>query len=181
MGLLVTSGQKEAAWAAHDKTLWFKFLKVVSIKTEVCSVFRAFSLNISEMNRWSIPVSHTLLRTKGQCLWQHLGMAPLMPTTFQVMGSWQNKRTAAESTRSTGNFTGNFYGWRGFLEREHTFKIVFQLISTKKCPIPKATLNFSASLADFARPTGWIECTTSVYYKGVLLKDAQLGVLSWQR
>lgn len=56
-----------------------------------------------------------------------------------------------QSQQSTGNFTGRFYGWRSFLEREYTFKIGFPLISTKNCPVPKATLNFSESLAQLCK------------------------------
>lgn len=34
-----------------------------------------------------ILVSHTLLRAKGQCPPQHLGLAPIMFITFQVTAS----------------------------------------------------------------------------------------------
>lgn len=72
--------------------------------------------------------------------------SPYFPGHGEIL---KHKRT--KSQQSTGNFTGRLYGWRSFLEREHTFKTGFPLISTKNCPVPKATLNFSESLAQLCK------------------------------
>lgn len=145
-GLLVTSG-KGRQCNQHTKP-WFKFLKVASIKTEFCSAFWASVYLWNEGNKWSL--SHILCwgqrDSAHHSIWAWHLSCSLLSRLRRADGTLKYKKTA-ESTRSTGNFTGNFYSWRSFLEREPTFKILFQLISTKKCLSPKATLNFSASLA----------------------------------
>lgn len=102
------------------------------------------------------------------------------------MGTWDSYGISAKDKRinmlSTAAISQNILYW---LEEHPKRECIFKTISDKglkNAKLLKATLNFSANMTRTApTPTPRlqaIQLTTSVYYKGMLLKDIKLGPLT---